>query len=69
MKLYAGKTYVCRNGKTVMLENDEIKEVGMPVFSCRENDYVYGKEDNQSSPYVISIDVKHKWDIVCELME
>ena len=61
MQLYAGKTYVCRNGKTVTLENDKDKESGMPIFSCRENDYFY-------APFVLSIDVKHPWDIVCELM-
>ena len=68
MKLYAGKTYVCRNGKTVTLENDEDKESGMPVFSCRENDYLYGKDNNDDAPCVLSTDVKHPWDIVCELM-
>ena len=63
MKLYAGKTYVCRNTKTVTLENDTL----LPVFSCRENDYLYSKEDVATSSCVISIDTKHPWDIVCEL--
>lgn len=68
MKLYAGKTYVCRNGKTVTLENDVVDGC-FEVFSCRENYYYYSKTADDEAPCVVSSSVKHKWDIVCELMD
>ncbi len=67
MKLFAGKTYVCRNGEKVTLENDTLD--GVAVFSCGKRGYLYGVEDNDDAPCVISSDYPHKWDIICELVE
>lgn len=68
MKLQAGKTYVCRNGKikTITVDN----QTG--YLFCRDDiqrTYYYGNNESENDSYIWPADKTHDpHDIVCEFM-